>query len=521
MSISTLENPCASSSSAQAERMWGVAALALIALLTVCYFALAARDAATSPYWMDEVLSVWTARQPSDTAVIDALLKGSEFSPPLYDLLLHNIIALGGSQPLALRLPSIVAVYLIGVAAFILVRRRYSLHIAATAMALCLVGGLYPFALQVRPYACAAACFAFALVIWDGARDRPPSWRNAAAMAALLAVAIGLHFYSLLFAATLGAMELAWTASHRRLRWLYLGAIALALLSVLLWLPFIHTAIAFNHGDVGAADYYARPDAAKLPKFFVFLGIGHSSLLSPFLAFVLAYLAARIPSWRDKAKPIAGEMESLNIAVTALCAFPLIVFFFALIVTHALSFRYMIVAALGFSILTAQWIARLSHAPQISCSVIAIAIGICFSPVSTEMQAKPPGPALKIVDAAPPDLPIVTGNGLRYFELREGAAPSVSQRLVYLKPVAGTVLSDPTNEHQVERWEKIALEITAADIRSFVNSHPAFLLFKDESGADILPRWLKRCGYRLEPVARSGETVLLKVVSPYDPLRPD
>jgi hypothetical protein len=201
-----------STQTANNQRIFDAIAIVLTGLLSVSYFVTAVKFASVRPFWMDEVLSIWTARLPTVTAVWDALEKGSDFSPPLYILLLQKIIQLGAGSALMLRLPSILAVYVVGIAAFILMRRYYSPPLAALAMAICLVGGLFPFALEAHAYACVAACIGLVLVIWDVPPDRAPSLWRAVAILVLLAIAIGMHFYAVLIAAAVGMMELVWAA---------------------------------------------------------------------------------------------------------------------------------------------------------------------------------------------------------------------------------------------------------------------------------------------------------------------
>jgi len=60
-----------------------VADAGLFVLLSASFWISAGAIAATRPYWMDEVLAVWTARMSTAGGVWDALMKGAEFSPPL------------------------------------------------------------------------------------------------------------------------------------------------------------------------------------------------------------------------------------------------------------------------------------------------------------------------------------------------------------------------------------------------------------------------------------------------------
>ncbi|HTU55236.1 MAG TPA: hypothetical protein VMF62_14825, partial [Acetobacteraceae bacterium] len=124
--------------------------LFLALLLIAEYLVLACSAAARRPLWMDEVLAAWTARLPSVGAIWSALEKGADFDPPLYHFLLHAIVLSGARGDLAVRMPSIIAGLVVALASFVLVRRRHPAPVAFLAMALCLVGGLYPFALDAR-----------------------------------------------------------------------------------------------------------------------------------------------------------------------------------------------------------------------------------------------------------------------------------------------------------------------------------------------------------------------------------
>ena len=173
----------------------GAAAALLLAASVVAYLRHALSLAGSAPLWMDEVLAVWTARQPSLAAVWQALKQGSEFSPPAYDALLHALVAAGFTSPLAMRMPSILAGLAAAGAAFALVRRHASMAVAALAAATVLGGGLFAYAVQARPYACVVAAIAWAVVLWDGyPRRARPDVRSATGILLLCSLAVALHF---------------------------------------------------------------------------------------------------------------------------------------------------------------------------------------------------------------------------------------------------------------------------------------------------------------------------------------
>lgn len=89
-----------------------------------------------------ESVTQWLRRTARDGVhgVWDALGQGAEFSPPFYHLMLQAILAAGFDDPVLLRLPSILAIYVVALAAFALVRRRFALPVACLALVFFLSG---------------------------------------------------------------------------------------------------------------------------------------------------------------------------------------------------------------------------------------------------------------------------------------------------------------------------------------------------------------------------------------------
>jgi hypothetical protein len=485
------------------------------AALTIGYFVAATAVAAHHPFAMDEVLAVWTARLPTLGAIWDALNKGAEFSPPLYHVILKYFVQLGGSGTVILRLPSIIAVYFVSIAAFTLVRRRHSTSVAMIAMAVCLTSCLFFYAVQARQYASVTACFSAALMLWDIRADKPPSWRRAAALFGLLAIAVGMHFYAVLLAAGVGLMELMWTTAHRRVRWPYMVAIGLACMSIALWLPIMQHAAAFNSGDTGATEYYAIPQFRLLPAIYAYLLLDfESNLLSPLTLLVAAAVIYLLLRPRDNASNIRqAPLGNLDIIIWVSCALPLLIFMFSYLVTHTFNVRYVIAATLGFSVLTARLIAPTRWATAWSYLIVAAAVGSSLHAITTTSKQTTAMRALALVNRAPPDLRIGTGDGLRFLELRESAMPTVGRRMVYLKSPAGTFSPDPTNEHQVERWAAIDPNLSVTDIAPFVATHSRFLLFSDGESVDLLPQQLVAQGHVVNMLLRDGNAYIAEVMT--------
>src|SRR5690349_10948228 len=61
--------------------------------------------------WMDELCTLFTARQPDVRKLLQAIQDGTDVPAPLYDLLVHFLIPVVGSEALAVRLPATLGFY--------------------------------------------------------------------------------------------------------------------------------------------------------------------------------------------------------------------------------------------------------------------------------------------------------------------------------------------------------------------------------------------------------------------------
>lgn len=469
------------------------AAILLFAVLSAVYFVQAATLAAHAPLWMDEILTVWTARLPDMAAIWSALTHGAEFTPPLYDWLVHALQQAGIASPLGLRLPSILALYIAALATGAIVRRHAGIAPAALAAGIVLSSGLFGYAVQARPYALVTAAFACALALYD-LRGRASNGR-VVAISLLLAVAIGLHFYALLLAGGLGLLELIRAHAERRAPcWRTLAAIAVAGCSVLLWLPILLAARAYSGGDVGAPDYYAQPVLIALVRTYALL-------LGWLIVPLVGLLAASIVMKR--------EASPMRLTAFVIAAAPVGIFAFALLVSHSYADRYALAGGIGIALVFAALVQQLGERAA-PVSVLLLALLIVASPwrATGEIGKADRLDALATLDTAPGALPIVTGSGLRFFEARENAR--FGDRLIFLD-TPGIPSRDPTNRNQVLRWKAIDPALKVQDAQAFLCATPTFYLFAqpDDGGADDLPGWLaSRAEFTPPPSGRASLTLV-------------
>ena len=476
-------------------------AILLFGVLSVQYFVAATTLARGAPFWMDEVLSVWAARLPDTRAIWSALVHGAEFSPPLYDLLLHALGTIGVTSAFGLRLPSILAIFLAAIAAAVVVRRRASVASAVLAAGVMLSSGLFGYAVQARPYALVTAVFAWAFVLFDrpdnGPADSPakgpgnaPSARRLAALAVLLVIAIGLHFYALLLAGGLIVLELVRSSLERRAPdWRTLATIALASSSLFLWWPILAAARTYSGADVAASAYYARPTLVALVRTY--------ARLLGWLILPLGALLSAVVALGDR-RPLRSR---LRITAMLLSAIPVGVWLFALLVSHSYADRYALAGVLGIALLFGALVERLGRwsAPVSVLLLASFLVGNAYR-APGEIDKTDRLEALATIAAAPGTIPIVTGSGLRFFEFYETARPSIRRRLRFLD-IPDAPSTDPTNRHQLLRWKALEPGLPVDDAHAFLCATPAFLLFAqpDDGGADALPGWLASRAYFTPP----------------------
>ncbi len=469
------------------------AATLLFGLLSLIYFFQATTLAAHAPFWMDEILTLWTARLPDLASIWAALAAGAEFTPPLYDWLIHALQQAGVSSALGLRFPSIVAMYIAALATGAIARRHVGTAPAALAAGIVLASGLFGYAVQVRPYALVTAAFACALALYD--QRQPLSNRRLAAIALLMALAIGLHFYALLLVGAIALLELVRARGEARpvSRGL-IAALAVASCSILAWLPILIAARAFSGADTGAPGYYGQPVPLALVRTY---------------AMLLGWLTLPLAGLLAASTLVPGRATQLRATALVMSAVPLGIFAFALVVSHSYADRYALVGGIGVALLFASLAHQVGQRWRLVSPVILAAL-LLATPWRDggEIGKVDRLEALATVEPIRDTLPIVTGSGLRFFELRENTR--FGAQMVFLDLPAAS-LSDPTNRNQVMRWKAIDPRLRIQSAAEFVCARPVFYLFAQpgDGGADALPGWLAgHADFAPPPASRASITLV-------------
>jgi hypothetical protein len=476
------------------------------AIFLAAYLVVASAVAWHQPLWLDEILSLWTARLASVPDIYSALAHGSDFSPPTYLVLLHAVRGVAGENLLVLRLPSILAALLCGVGAFLLMRRYVGATRATLGMCLYL-DGLFEFAVQARAYTLVAACCTLALLLWDGL-SREELWQRYAGIALLLALAISLHFYAVLMVPCLGLIELIYSLKVRRIRYWSWCALGVAGASIFLWHGLMQQISRYCAGDAYSRNYYAQPSVERLGAILSDLFLGSYALFVLMVALLLLTAGRLLGEAEDKGEDAgraASDAPFCSITL-GLFFFPIIVFVFSLLVTRTYNLRYLLTAMLGMS---AMIVGGLPSNALLRRCLPGLALLAALLPLGAlDLDGRPVEFAARVEG----DCPIVIADGLQFFPLVEAADPAIRRRVVYLTVPAGTDMGDPTAQHQIERWKEINPRLPVEGVEEFLLKNPKFYVVDRQSSDDTPARYLLRQG-KIQLVDMVGKTLIYRSVT--------
>jgi uncharacterized membrane protein len=265
---------------------FGLLGLTIVSLLVCCVL-----ESAKRYLWYDEVASFTLVADPSLSHMIGSVAAGTESAPPLYHIVLWLWARLAGRSELALRLPSCGGMIAALIVVWVTLRRRYTWR--ATACGALLAFAMSPLALyhvaEARFYGLLTTLVALAAYLFARAiQSERISWGLFAAIVAAHTALVYMHVYGGIYSA---AILLAWIVVDRGgHRWQPrgYGAILLAWILFLPWLPEIRNAVNLAHprGWIGVPTVrdlvHAYGFVARLP--LAFAGFALLSLLGAFAA---------------------------------------------------------------------------------------------------------------------------------------------------------------------------------------------------------------------------------------------
>src|SRR5882724_7462417 len=211
-------------------------------------------QAATRPFWYDEVCTWVIVRQHGVAAMWSALSHGVDGQPLGYYLVERFAAVFTRNEEISFRLPSIVGFACLLMCVYAFARKRSGNLNAVVCAAIPFFTVLFdPFAVEARPYSLVIACLAFAVVCYQNA----PSTSWMILMGLSLALAQTFHYYCVVSFFPFIAAETVWTLLNRRLRiWVWL-AFCIGLLPLIIFWPVLSRFRAYY-----GAHFWAVPSLA-------------------------------------------------------------------------------------------------------------------------------------------------------------------------------------------------------------------------------------------------------------------
>ena len=471
--------------------------------------------------WNDELFTLYIARLPTYADIWSFLATGVEQLPPTFHILARLCMKLFGVNPWALRLPEILGVGVMSFCLFVVVSRRSSAAYGLVAMLLPLVTHVFYYATEARPYGLVLGCAALSLLCWQSAADEHRRVLSLVGLAVSLAGALASHYYAVFIFVPLAAGEIARTVVQRRLdpsMWL---AFALATFPLWVFLPLIQA------GRRLGATFWARPRWSDMVAFYqnllltasggIFLFIGILVLLTTY-ALVHSSIGAEPKHDSTSRIPVHEVVAGLGYL-----AIPALAVLLAKLATGAFTDRYALAAVVGLALII-PWGAYLILDGRATLGIALAAVLFSWfvakdgiEPAVTQRRdlATLQDTLAFLSRAAPDDAPLVIASPHIFFQLSYYAPPPLASRLVYLTDTAAAMRYFKTDTvelglQEFRRWTPISVE----DYRSYVRTHPRFLLYGDTGAWVWLLPELIATGARLQLVSVRGSLRLFLVDTP-------
>ena len=343
----------------------------ILGAILAVYLGIAGLLAHYKLFWNDELFTVYIARIPTVPDVWAFLATGVEQTPPTFHLLSRWVIHTLGEHHVTVRLPSILAVGVLGICLFVVVSRRTSPAYGFIAMLFPLTTQAFLYAYEARPYALVLAFSAASLLCWTSAADGRRRALSLAGLAVTLAAALCSHYYAVLVFLPLAAGELARSLDRRRVDlgiWL---AFSVATIPLFVFLPLIQS------GRKLAATFWARPQWQQMADFYQHvLSPASVPLLVIVLGLAVYGLARASDGGKSAATGAAPPPRHEIVAALGYLALPVVAVLVAKLVTGAFTDRYALPAVLGVAIIV-SWGAHqlLDHRAALGAILAALLTG--------------------------------------------------------------------------------------------------------------------------------------------------
>lgn len=454
-------------------------------LFSLFYLSITLPVAIIREMWFDEFITFYTVRFQSLSHLWATLKAGVDMNPPLYHLIVRVSEKLLGENAMGLRLPSVLAYWVMTVCLFVLVRRRAKPLYATLAAVFPLLTMAQGYACEGRPYTIVLACCVLMLLCWQRTTEGVPRRIALAGLSLSLAAAVCNHYYAALLVVPIAVGELVRSRATKKLDWPVWAALALGTAPLPFFLPLVKGGMA-AHKD---------PFVWNKPG-LDFLWDTYGELLG-YAAFpvllLIAWMIVR-SLWRShqKAEPNSNATTpdwEIAAGVT-LCALPVVAFVLAVAWVGMISPRYVMPTIIGFAIVFAYGSHSIAGARRAVALLLLAGLGgwatIHLGLVGEyELEARDRFNAhdsQKLALAL--NLPIVVQDALLELPMNYYVSPQLRSRMLF--PLD---LDDVHRYAQIASAEKLltvigrsTFPIPTTDFNQFRHEHKQYLVYGQHVG---------------------------------------
>lgn len=404
------------------------------------------------PLWYDEYFTQSISQAHDLRQVVAPLYKGQEPNPPLLYLLTHISVTLAGMDPLAVRLPSILAFWGAVAMLYYSIQRIASPWIGLITSSLLVLTPAYTYSMEARPYALVFFFASAAAALWIEVATRPlrqGNCRLAFAIGLCLVGAVSSHYYACLLLPVFSITALAYCLRHKCIRWDIWFAIGIGALALLCYSPWMLRGQQYTaHVWQASAHFYAAPTFSALcASYLEYLPVFAGTLILVVIGLVLSVIGLL---WKDRFRRSEKNfshpvlIDSLVLA-SSFAFLPLLGLALGKIATGIFMQRYVISEALGGALLFALAMHRLFAGRTELLRILSlVAMTLTLSRAillasSASTSAAQLNKELRCLDAVPTSARIVVASPFQFVQVWAAAPEKIKQRLVFIHKSSNAV----------------------------------------------------------------------------------
>ena len=443
--------------------------------------------------WLDEIFTIYMARQPNITQIIKATREGCDGAPPLYAIIVHWLLPIVRNEALAARLPSTLGFCCMMICVLAVCRRRLAAIYAVIAMMFVWNTSLY-YASEGRSYGMVLGCGGIALLSWQMATERRRRPLAITLFAGSLSFMVALHYYAIFFLVPFFVAELVRAWEFRKPDLAILAAMLPPVFIVILHYPLI---VAWRPYLV---HFYSPANPLSFWPFY-------EQYLTPFLPaclFALLLFAVLPEPVHHKATEFSIPKPE-GVAICILVLMPVFVAVAAVYTTHAFVLRYVLWTTMGFGLLAAAGFSNAEHSRiGVGVGILGLMVGSLLLSGISALTAPPElrfgnELASQEIKTLPDSAdPIVIPSASLFVELSYYSEPPLRSRLVFLEEpdLAVKYWNTDTSEYLLAALAP-RIHFRVEDVKDILRKYPRFIVVATRD--DFLIGHLLRLGYKVTP----------------------